>query len=56
MKAFLRNSPDLVNITHVSVNIDDEIEDYFSGKRKIEKSNILKIFDDFDRSFSENWY
>ena len=56
MKAMLRDSPEIVEITTVSINSRGDIQDYFSGYHKIEKSNILKVFDDFDRSFSENWY
>ncbi len=56
MKAILRNSPEIIDITTVSINSSGDIQDYFSGYNKIEKSNILKLFDDFDRSFSENWY
>jgi hypothetical protein len=56
MKAILRNSQEIVDITTVSINSSGDIQDYFSGYNKIEKSNILKVFDDFDKSFSENWY
>jgi hypothetical protein len=61
MKAILKKSPEVIEITHVRMRWNreldkEEIELYFSGYDFYLPEEILKTFDDFDQAFSENWY